>query len=289
MGARREIYGLRKNGKEFPAEASISKVVVGGATFFSVVLRDVTDRKEAEAALLRAVVARDQVLGIVAHDLRNPLHTIMMQAELLERPEPDPERRDQTPRLVISRSASRMNRLIQDLLDVALVEAGELKVERAPLSATDLARDAAESEKPLAAESGLELDLEMSGDAPEVLGDRNRLLQIFDNLIGNAIKFTPKGGRITIGVRPGENEVEFSVADTGRGISPEHTPHVFDRFWQAATRAKRLGAGLGLPITRGLVEAHGGRIWVESTVGRGSTFFFTIPTVPSGRRDAGSQ
>jgi PAS domain S-box-containing protein len=289
MGARREIYGLRKNGKEFPAEASISKVVVGGATFFSVVLRDVTDRKEAEAALLRAVVARDQVLGIVAHDLRNPLHTIIMQAGLLERPEPEPERRDQTPRLVIARSASRMNRLIQDLLDVALVEAGELKVERAPLSATDLARDAVESEKPLAAESGLELDLEGTGDAPKVLGDRNRLLQVFDNLIGNAIKFTPKGGRITVGVRPGENEVVFSVADTGRGISPDHTPHVFDRFWQAATRAKRLGAGLGLPITRGLVEAHGGRIWVESTVGRGSTFFFTIPTVPSGRRDPGSQ
>lgn len=289
MGARREIFGLRKDGNEFPAEASISKVAVGGTTFFSVVLRDITARKEAEAALLRAVVARDQVLGIVAHDLRNPLHTIIMQASLLERPKPEPERRDQTPRLVISRSASRMNRLIQDLLDVALVEAGELKVERVPLSSTDLARDAAESEKPVAAESGLELDLEMTGDAPEVLGDRNRLLQVFDNLIGNAIKFTPKGGRIIIGVTPGEHDVQFSVADTGRGISPEQTPHVFDRFWQAATHAKRLGAGLGLPITRGLVEAHGGRIWVESTIGRGSTFYFTIPTASSGGQDTGSR
>jgi PAS domain S-box-containing protein len=284
MGARRAIFGLRKDGSEFPAEASISKVVVGGTTVLSVVLRDVTDRKETEAALMRAVVARDQVLGIVAHDLRNPLHTIIMQASLLERRGPDPERRDQTPRLVISRSASRMNRLIQDLLDVALVEAGELKVERERLSATDLARHAVESQRPLATDAGLELVLEAADDAPTVFGDRNRLLQVFDNLIGNAIKFTPKGGRIAVGVKSGEHEVLFSVADTGRGVAPEHMPHIFDRFWQVATREKRLGAGLGLPITRGLVEAHGGRIWVESALGRGSTFFFTIPSASSEQR-----
>ena len=109
MAERREIFGLRKNGEEFPAEGSISKVTVGGATFFSVVLRDVTYRKSVEEALQRAVAARDDVLGIVAHDLRNPLNTILMQASLLERLEPEPERRDQTPRLVITRSAKRMN------------------------------------------------------------------------------------------------------------------------------------------------------------------------------------
>ena len=277
MGERREIFGRRKNGEEFPAEASISKVAVGGSTFFAVVLRDVTYRKSVEEALHRAVAARDDVLGIVAHDLRNPLSTIMMQAALLERPEPEPERRDQTPRLVITRSAKRMNQLIQDLLDVAVVEAGQLKVERERLSAAEVARDAVEAHTPLATSSGRELRLDVGDGVPDVSGDRHRLHQVFDNLIGNALKFTPEGGRITVAAAAGERDVMFSVADTGPGIAPESLPHVFDRFWQAATRASRLGAGLGLPITKGIVEAHGGRIWVDSMPGRGTTFFFTIP------------
>jgi PAS domain S-box-containing protein len=281
MGAQKEIFGLRKNGEEFPAEASISKVTVGGATFLSVVLHDVTYRKSVEAALQCAVSERDDVLRIVAHDLRNPLSTIIAQASLLERPEPELERRDERPRLVIMRAAKRMNDLIQDLLDVAVVEAGKLKVARDRLSAADLARDVVETQAPLAASSGLELRLEVSGDIREVWGDRNRLLRVFDNLIGNALKFTKEGGRITLGVVANDQEVVFSVADTGAGIDAESLPHVFERFWQAAGRSKRLGAGLGLPITRGIVEAHGGRIWVESTVGSGTTFFFTIPSAPA--------
>lgn len=279
MGERQEIFGLRKNREEFPAEASISKVDVGGTMLFSVVLRDVTHRKEVEAELQRAVLDREHVLGIVAHDLRNPLSTIMMQASMLERPD-GPERRDQTPRLVIVRSAERMNRLIQDLLDVALIEAGKLKIERTPVSTIDLVRDAVDSQVALASSSGVELILEAPERAQDILGNRDRLLQVFDNLIGNAIKFTDKGGLITVRVLPKASEVMFAVADTGSGISREDIPRVFDRFWQAATRAKRLGAGLGLPITRGIVEAHGGNIWVESELDRGSTFYFTIPTAP---------
>jgi signal transduction histidine kinase len=278
MAARQEIFGLRRNGEEFPAEASISKVTVSGTTFFSVVLRDITYRKSVEAALQRAVSARDEVLGIVAHDLRNPLSTIMAQASMLERPEPEPERRDETPRLVIMRAAKRMNDLIQDLLDVAVVEAGQLKVERARLSAADLTREVVEMHTPLASSSRLELRLEVGRDVHDIWGDRNRLLRVLDNLIGNALKFTKEGGRITVQVAARDREVVFSVADTGPGMTPESVAHVFDRFWQAAGRAGRLGAGLGLPIARGIVEAHGGKIWVESTVGRGSTFYFTIPT-----------
>jgi signal transduction histidine kinase len=271
------VFGRRKNGEEFPAEASISKVSVGDATFLSVVLRDVTYRKSVEKALQRAVTARDDVLRIVAHDLRNPLTTIVMQASAMEREEPEAERRDPEPRQIISRAANRMNSLIQDLLDVALVEAGQLKVELAALSASDVAREAIGLQAPLASAAEIELRLDLSPEVREAWGDRKRLLQVFENLVGNAIKFTTPGGRITVGVAAKDHEVVFSVTDTGCGIEPDAVPHVFDRFWQAAMRAKRLGAGLGLPITKGIVEAHGGHIWVESEVGRGSTFFFTIP------------
>jgi len=115
--------------------------------------------------------------------------------------------------------------------------------------------------------------------------DRRRLLQVFDNLIGNATKFTQHGGRIVVRVAVKDEEVMFSVMDTGIGIAPDALPHVFDRFWQATTRSRRLGAGLGLPITKGIVVAHGGRIGVESEVGRGTTFSFTIPASPRSAGD----
>jgi signal transduction histidine kinase len=113
-------------------------------------------------------------------------------------------------------------------------------------------------------------------EVPDIWGDRDRLLQVFENLIGNAIKFTKAGGCITVSATSRDHEVIFRVADTGSGIAPENLPRVFDRFWQA-TSTDRQGAGLGLPITKGIVEAHGGRIWVESTPSRGTTFSFTIP------------
>jgi PAS domain S-box-containing protein len=227
-------------------------------------------------ASVHATQLRDQVLAVVAHDLRNPLSTILLQASVVKRHGPEPERRSQKPMEVIERAARRMNRLIQDLLDVALMEAGQLTIERARLSAGGLIAEAVDMQRPLASSSSLELRVQVDPDVPEVWGDRDRLLQVFENLIGNAIKFTQAGGRITAGATSRDDEVVFWVADTGCGIPSENLPRVFDRFWQA-TRAGRQGAGLGLPITKGIVEAHGGRIWVESTAGSGSTFFFTIP------------
>jgi len=278
MAERMEVYGLRKDGKEFPAEASISKVTVGTETFFSAVLRDITHRKSVEEALQRALAARDEVLGIVAHDLRNPLSAIILAASTIRhRPGIERDRRDLELPDTIVRAARRMDQLIQDLLDVALVEAGQLRVELAPLVAADLARDAVEMQRALASASEIEIGLEVAPDVRTAWGDRRRLLQVFENLIGNAIKFTTRGGRVMVRAAVKDQDVILSVTDTGTGIAPEAIPHVFDRFWQATTRSRRLGAGLGLPITKGIIEAHGGRIWVESEVGRGTTFFFTIP------------
>ena len=239
----------------------------------------------ANARLYRASVyathLRDQVLGVVAHDLRNPLSAILMQIAALRHSGPGPDRRLQKPVEAIQRAAARMNRLIQDLLDVALMEAGQLTIQRMQLSAGELIAEAVDMQRPLAASSSIELRVDVDPDLPEVWGDWNRLLQVFENLIGNAIKFTPPGGRITAGATLKDEDVVFRVADTGSGIPTEHLPHVFDRFWQA-TRTGRQGAGLGLPITRGIIEAHGGRIWVESAAGSGSTFFFTIPKAVAG-------
>ena len=221
----------------------------------------------------------------MAHDLRNPLNTIVVQLSAMRLREKDSERRNMKPLDLISRAAHRMERLIQDLLDVALLEAGKLSVRREPIAAALLVTEAVEMQRSLATSADLEMQLEMERDVPEISIDHHRLLQVFENLIGNAIKFTQSGGRITIGASSANGEVLFWVKDTGCGIDAESVPHVFDPFWQAASSGRRLGAGLGLPITKGIVEAHGGRIWVESTPGRGSTFFFSIPKGwPEGNR-----
>jgi signal transduction histidine kinase len=180
---------------------------------------------------------------------------------------------------IISRSVERANRRIQDLLDVTRIEAGALSIARHAVAADRIAREALASLEVLASVASVELRLDLDAVLPEIWADDDRLLQVFENLIGHAIKFTPVGGRVTIGAQSRAGEVLFSIADTGAGIPAESLPRVFDRFWQAK-RAERRGAGLGLPICKGLVEAHGGRIWVESAPGRGSTFCFTIPTAP---------
>jgi PAS domain S-box-containing protein len=234
-------------------------------------------------AAVNATQLRDQVLRVVAHDLRNPLSVILLQAGALKRHGPSPERRSQKPVDAIHSAATRMNRLIQDLLDVAVMEAGQLTIQAARLSARELIAAAVDLQRPLASSAFLELRIDVEDEVPDIWGDRDRLLQVFENLIGNAIKFTEAGGRITVGATSRDRDVVFWVADTGSGIAPEDLPRVFDRFWQA-TRIGRQGAGLGLPITKGIVEAHGGRVWVDSMPVLGTTFSFTIPKDKPGDR-----
>ena len=145
---------------------------------------------------------------------------------------------------------SRIDRLIRDLLDVALLEAGNLTVQREPLSAAELVTEAMETQQSLASSAGHQLQLELERELPEICIDHHRLLQVFENLIGNAIKFTEAGGRITIGASSGQGYVLFRVTDTGPGIAPENLPHVFDRFWQAASSARRLARGSASRLRR---------------------------------------
>jgi signal transduction histidine kinase/DNA-binding NarL/FixJ family response regulator len=222
----------------------------------------------------QATRARDQMLGVVAHDLRNPLSTIRLAAELLLELVPDATHRKHL--ATLHRSALRMNELIQDLMEVSRIESGALTLATRPERVSALLAEAGSMLGPLAQAHGLALETAVDDGVETVLGDSRRLLQVISNLVGNAIKFTPEGGRIGLRATAAGGEVRFAVADTGPGIPPEQLPHVFGRFWQA-NRGDRRGIGLGLSIARGIVEAHGGRIWVESDLGEGSTFYFTVP------------
>jgi len=224
----------------------------------------------------KALAARDEVLRVVAHDLRNPLGTIRMQASLLSMDEGVAEHDGRKGGEVIVRAADRMNRLIQDLLDVARLEAGHLSVKQAAVPARALVSDAADAQQALAAKASVELRIDVPKELPDVWADRDRMLQVFENLIGNAMRYTKPGGRITAGAVQHDGQVLFWVKDTGEGISAEDLPRVFERFWQRR-KEDGGGAGLGLPIVKGLIEAHGGRVWVESAPGEGSSFFFTVP------------
>jgi signal transduction histidine kinase len=173
------------------------------------------------------------------------------------------------------RSADQAVHLIQDLLEVAKIESGRLSVECQPLEVGRLVDDVVELHRPLAEARRLLLERELETELPRVQADRGRVLQVFSNLIGNALRYTSEGGRITVRARREGRFVRFFVSDTGKGITPEHLPHLFERYWQP--KGAREGAGLGLPIAKGIIEAHGGYILVESEPGRGSTFSFTLP------------
>jgi signal transduction histidine kinase/DNA-binding response OmpR family regulator len=229
-------------------------------------------RAEAEAATR----IRDEVLAIVSHDLRNPLGIIFTGTSLLLDMPLDEEQRNRQLQ-ILKRAAQRMERLISDLLEVSRLESGRLTISITPNRVADLLTEAAESFRPLAEEKGISLVVE-APDIERVEADRERIVQVFSNLVGNAVKFTPEQGSVRIGARADGEDAIFYVADSGPGIDAADLPRIFDRFWQAKTSAQA-GAGLGLAIAKGIVEAHRGRIWVESRAGHGATFFFAIPRI----------
>jgi len=219
--------------------------------------------------------AREQVLGVVAHDLRNPLNLLGMTTQLLAEPDLAPERRQAT--IAIStRAVQRMNRLIGDLLDIVRLETGHLSLNLGRSDANHLLTETIDAFEARASEQGISLVSTLAPAGTVVQADEERVLQLMDNLVGNALKFTPSGGRVSIGGYVDDGELRVAVADTGPGIPEEQRSRLFDRFWQARG-ADRRGLGLGLAIAKGIAEAHGGRLWVDSTVGEGSTFQFAIP------------
>ena len=233
----------------------------------------------------QAVRAREEVLAIVSHDLRNPLNAVTLGSSLLQMSKTlAPDDREQVETIEVS--ARRMARLIEDLLDVTRLEGGKrLPIQPETVPVPDLISETEDLFRAQAAVSSVTLLFDVAPDLAPVRADRHRVLQIMSNLIGNSLKFTPPGGTISVRAEAEDGFVLFTIRDTGPGIPREHLHDIFSPYWQAK-RAERLGAGLGLPIAKGIVEAHGGRIWVESEPGAGTAFYFTLPVADGTARSS---
>lgn len=283
----KSVSGLRKSGEEFPADAAISKLEVGGKRILTVSLRDITEQKRIESELKTlaekeriATRAREDVLAIVSHDLKNPLSSIGLVAQLLQRLNPDNFHQVQDYALRVQRSVSQMQRLIGDLLDFGKIQGGTLSVEKFREDPVEVILPVVEVVRIQAETKRQHLEVDLDPRLPFIDCDADRISQVLSNLLGNAIKFTPEGGTVRLMATLDKDMILISVSDTGPGIPNEQLPKVFDRFWQAQ-ETKQLGSGLGLAIAKGIIEAHGTKIWAESQIGQGSCFSFTLPLATS--------
>jgi signal transduction histidine kinase len=217
------------------------------------------------------------LLGVVSHDLKTPLNVILLTLELLRRNKSldEPARHGLA---AIERTARRMARLIRDLLDLASLQAGKLSVEKGATTFANIFREVEESHSSEARAKNIRLEFVRNVRSDRVVCDKDRIVQVLSNLVGNAVKFTPMNGHVAVQCSELEDEFLVVVQDDGPGISADDLPHIFDRFWRA-DRASALGTGLGLSISKGLVEAHGGSIYAESEPGKGSTFSFSLPRI----------
>ena len=250
-------------------------------------LRATEQLNEALRSAEMAVRAREDVIAVVSHDLKNPLSVIVgsvaMLDDALDQDDLEAARAALQSHVArIRRSSTRMNRLITDLLDLAKIRDGRVEIQVREEHASELLAEATDQSSPLAEQRPVQL---VNGGGPDgiVICDRERVLQVFDNIVGNAIKFSSPGDTVRLAVHSSSHECTFAVRDAGPGIPEHQLPLLFDRFWTSPRVTGGSGTGLGLAIARGIVLAHGGRIWVESTPGEGTSFFFTLPT-PSGLR-----
>jgi signal transduction histidine kinase len=220
--------------------------------------------------------ARQDIIAVVSHDLRSPMSSIVANASIIKRKlakgETDTIARIET----IERSVARMDSLVNDLLDTARIQAGNLGIDAKAEDVASMLDQVVEQFRPVLAVKQQSLDVILRGEMPAVKCDRERIFRVFSNLIGNAGKFSPAGSTIIVEAIARHGEILFSVIDRGCGISSEQRLHIFEPYWQASQQRQQ-GLGLGLAIAKGIVEAHDSRIWVESEVGSGSRFLFTLP------------
>lgn len=303
MGERREIFARHKDGMEFPAEASISKLELAGETIFTVILRDITERHQVERM-------KDEFVSVVSHELRTPLTSIhgslgMLASGLLKA---QPEKAQRLLQIAVE-STERLVRLINDILDIERIESGKVKMEKQTCDAADLIGQAVEVMQPMADKA--KIALSVTTVWATLRADPDRIVQTLTNLLSNAIKFSPPGATVWLSaeIQPESEEflssdplplrsfanikqkILFKVEDKGRGIPADKLETIFERFQQvdASDSRKNEGTGLGLAICRSIVQQHGGQIWVESVLGEGSIFYFTLPVESIGAEEQGGR
>jgi signal transduction histidine kinase len=229
-------------------------------------------RAEAEAK----IAARQEILAVVSHDLGNPIAAAFAGAEAIQRWARYGDEKIRRQAELVVRALDRMRALVDNLLDASRIEAGRLSIDRRPNDLCDVVSQAMDVLVPVAARNSQNVICSLPEERTIIFCDRDRIYQVLSNLVGNAVKFAPEGSNIGLTLERRTTEIEFRIDDAGPGIDPADLPHIFDRYWRAAGE-KRHGLGLGLAIAKWIVEAHGGRIWAESRLGAGSTFYFTLP------------
>jgi signal transduction histidine kinase len=271
--------------RQIDAKADAERALADARQLEAARLRELNDRlADALERERQASTLKDEFLMMVSHELRTPLTAIHGWARMLATGELEPHRREAGLR-AIERNARAQTRLINDLLDVSGAVTGKLRLDVRPVDLANVVRDTVDTVRPAAEAKAIQIDATLAPDVGLVAADPDRLQQVIWNILSNAVKFTPNGGRVDIRIRRDGDDVEIVVSDTGNGITPEFLPHVFERFRQqeAGTTRRHGGLGLGLAIVRHLVELHGGSVHVESDgEGRGATFRVRLPakTVP---------
>ena len=281
MHHRAEVDAVRANGERIPIEVSVSEVVVHDSRLFTVIARDVSERRRIEAELREADRRKDEFLGMLAHELRNPLAAIMGAGEVLNLTAKDA--RTQKLTAVVSRQTRALARMVDDLLEVSRVTLGKIRLSPEPLLLSQVVGRAADNVRDGLANSGLEFDVHVDPEPVWLIADATRLEQVLANLLSNAAKFTPAGGRVTLHAWREGDEAAISVKDTGVGIEPALVPRVFDLFVQGDTSLARAksGLGIGLALVRQVVALHGGHVAaISAGVGQGSEFVVRLPAAP---------
>jgi signal transduction histidine kinase len=276
-----QVDAIGDRGRRTPIEVSVSDFAIQGKRFFTVIARDISERRRTEEQLREADRRKDEFLGMLAHELRNPVAAIMNASEVLARTAGDEKAQKLSG--IVSRQTTALSRMIDDLLDVSRVTLGKIKILKEPLKLQEVVARAADSAREFAQRNGLSFEVEMTGVPLDVLGDVTRLEQVLMNLLNNAIKFTPAGGAVWLTSTVDHTHFQLQVKDNGEGIARELLPKIFDVFTQAEGADSHRGAGLGmgLAIVKQIVSLHHGTIDVRSEgEGKGAEFVVRIPLLP---------